>query len=169
MERYPDLPNTKEFTSDQIADAVIRAYCGWHVAPVVEDDLILDSDGGKRLVLPTLHLLEVLSLVVDGDVITDFTFSENGWLTLPNRTRFPKKDRCVEVKIKHGFSYVPELTNIRSKLVSRAMMSPAGTIVSQRAGTQSVTYAASGGEVAGMNLLDSEKEILEKYRLNWGA
>ena len=36
--------------------AAIRSYCGWHVAPIVEETMTLDYDGGGILTLPTLRL-----------------------------------------------------------------------------------------------------------------
>ena len=36
------------------AGAAVRGYCGWHVAPEVEQTITLDGTGGPTLVLPSL-------------------------------------------------------------------------------------------------------------------
>lgn len=167
MEQYPDIP-VDEVTSDQIADAIIRNYCGWHIAPVVEETLILDGSGSRRLALPSLRVVGVSSLSVNGAAVTDYSWSQDGWLTLPHGSFFPAEDRAVVVTLEHGYSYAPELLQVRRGITARTAMSPAGNVVSQRAGSQSVTFGSVGGEVLGAALLNQEKELLAKYRLNWG-
>lgn len=167
MEKYPSLPEAG--SSREAATNVVRRYCGWHIAPKVTEVLTLDGTGGRRLPLPSLAVHSVESLTVDGQLLTadQYTFSRNGWITLRGGV-FPPADRVVEVQFTHGFDYAPEVSSIVDSLVQRASMSPAGNVVNQRAGTQSVTFASSGGEVRGMALFESEKEKLAPYRLNAG-
>jgi hypothetical protein len=51
--------------------AEVRAFCGWHIAPEVTETLTLDGPGGYVLVLPTLHLVDLVSVTNDGTAITD--------------------------------------------------------------------------------------------------
>lgn len=165
--QYPEIPGGNSDV-DQISDAVIRNFCGWHVTPVIDETLILDGNGSKRLCIPSLQVEDVIQLKIRGTEVVTYSWSADGWLTLPNGSVFPDEDRCVEVTVKHGFRYAPEIAQVKRGLQSRAAMSPAGNIVHQRAGSQSVTFGSVGGEVRGMSLLQQEQEILAKYRLNWG-
>jgi hypothetical protein len=51
--------------------AEVRAFCGWHIAPEVTETLTLDGPGGYVLVLPTLHLVDLVSVTNDGTAVTD--------------------------------------------------------------------------------------------------
>lgn len=168
MEQYPSFPEAG--SPREAAANVVRRYCGWHIAPSVTEDIVLDGNGGRRLSLPSLAVRSVESVTVGGQVLTSeqYTFSRDGWLTLYGGS-FPPVDQVVKVRMTHGFEYVPEVAAVIDALVQRASMSPAGNVVNQRAGTQSVTFATSGGEVRGMSLFESEKEKLAPYRLNAGV
>ncbi|GAS95638.1 uncharacterized protein RMCC_2604, partial [Mycolicibacterium canariasense] len=56
----------------RLFDAALRAarnYCGWHVTPVVDDEVLeLDGHGGHVLALPTRKIINV-SIVEDGVAI----------------------------------------------------------------------------------------------------
>lgn len=149
------------------ASRAIRDYCGWHVAPVITQTLTLDGSGGRKLFLPTMHLTAVDDLRVEGELVEGFRFSEAGWIALHGGV-FPDFERSVQVTITHGFDYSDAVAQVVNGVVARARMAPTGNVVSQRAGTQSVTFATSGGEVTGFGLLRSEKELLAPYRLEWG-
>ena len=57
-----------------ISLAVCRRYCGWHVNPVIEDDVIeLDGPGAPLLVLPTLNLTK-LSKIVERGIEADLAY-----------------------------------------------------------------------------------------------
>ena len=164
------LPSLRQQTSldpNDAAEQVIRSYCGWHIAPLITEELVLDGNGERRMLLPTGQLIDVESLVIDGVLVTDFGFSRDGWLELYSGV-FPRKASSVSVVIEHGYDYVPALEHIVSSMVARAAMSPGGNVVSQRAGSQAVTFASAGGEVASLPLMAAEKELLAPYKLNWG-
>ena len=166
VSQYPTMSRSSA-GSREVAENLIRSYCGWHITPSVTETLTLDGNGDKRLLLPTKKLTNVLELRIDGVEQNLYSWSEDGWLTLPGSSVFPATDRSVEVVIEHGFGYVPEVTRVVDKLIQRASLSPTGNIVNQRAGTQSVTYSSSRGEVAtDLSLLQSEKDALNPYKLN---
>ena len=37
----------------EAAAAAVRAWCGWHVSPVIEEKLTLDGNGTNRFPLPS--------------------------------------------------------------------------------------------------------------------
>src|SRR5690606_10947374 len=84
------------------ATAAVCAFCGWHVAAVGEEDVIIDTTGGVELLLPTMRLAEVLSATVDGeDAPPDVGWSAAG--TLRNRRGWRRRDREHSITIRHGF------------------------------------------------------------------
>ncbi len=97
----------------QIDQAVglVRAFCGWHVWPVVTETLIVDGVGGVVLTLPTLKVTDV-ALVVESGVEVDadgYEWSASGdvqrvggcWTT---------RWRGIEVTLTHGFETCPLLS-----------------------------------------------------------
>jgi len=162
--RYPAL-NTGAVSPQEAAQNAIRAYCGWHIAPIVVETLTLDGDGSHRLALPSNIVHEVQSLSVDGVSVTDFWFSQDGWLHLNEPQVFPARPGSVKVTLKHGHEYVPEVTQVLNSFAQRMALAPAGNITSQRAGTQYVSFGTRDGEVTGGSLLSTEKELLAPYRL----
>lgn len=161
----PLSPSSLDLTA--AASQAVRDYCGWHVTPCVSQELVLDGTGHGKIFLPTKRLKEVHRLEVDGQAVTDFRFSEDGWITLSCGI-FPRKERVVKVEIHHGFEAADPAAVVVGNIVARAKMSPTGTVIQQRAGTQSVTFASSGGQVVGFGLLEAEKQMLAPYRLEWG-
>lgn len=81
------------------AQTAIRAYCGWHIAPVITETLVLDGTGTRSFQLPTLRLLEVTSLEVDGSAVVDPEFSRAGIVRVRSTERF----RTILVTFRHGF------------------------------------------------------------------
>lgn len=156
-------------TAEEAASEAIRDYCGWHIAPCLTETITLDGNGHHKIFLPTRHLVEVDALTIDGKKIApeEYRFSQAGWIALKNSC-FPRAERAVTVTIKHGFSHAPAVSAVAEAIIARAKMSPTGNIISQRAGTQSVSFASSGGQVIGFGLLQAEKELLNPYRVEWG-
>jgi hypothetical protein len=52
------------------AEALVRAYCGWHIAPVRTHTVVVSSFDAT-LVLPTLRLVEVVSVVASDGTVLD--------------------------------------------------------------------------------------------------
>lgn len=165
--QYPSLKSILSSTPEEAAEQAIRDYCGWHVTPAVEETLVVDGNGQKKILLPSRKINDVLTVEVDGEPV-EVRWSADGWITRVDG-RFPDRERAITVTINHGLEHGSAVIDqVIGNIVSRARMSPAGNIVSQRAGTQSVTFASSGGEVTGYGLLQSEKDLLAPYKLNWG-
>ena len=164
MSLPPLLPTN--YKADPIAAATraIRNYCGWHVAPVIEETMILDGNGAEVLQLRSGKVVEVREVTVDGNPV-EVEWSEDGLLRLKGGGRWPKKYRAIEVDIMHGHEAAEDLAQLITGLQARAAMDPTGVITHQRAGTQGVNTSPTGGAIS---LLDREKAILDAYRLVWG-
>ncbi len=147
------------------AEAAVRAYCGWHVAPVMVQSLVLDGSGTASLFVPTLRLTDVTAAEVSGTVldVADLEWSESGYLRAAGV--WPDKLRAVKVTIEHGFDAVPDVAAIVLAIAARASASPTG-VVREQAGAVSVSMSATApGVSGGVVLMDHERRMLDKYRL----
>lgn len=148
----------------EAVSAAIRRYCGWHVAPSVEETMVLDYNGGGVLTLPTLRLNNLVSLTVDGREIQDPEWSHTGDVKLGSR---PSKWRGVEAVVVHGFDLedVPDLRQVALQASLIGLASPTG-VVRESAGQVSIEFARTGTGVAGgLTLLDRDMTVLDAYRL----
>ena len=97
----------------QIDQAVglVRAFCGWHVWPVVTETLIADGVGGVVLTLPTLKVTDV-ALVVESGVEVDadgYEWSASGAVKRVGGC-WTTRWRGIEVTLTHGFETCPLLS-----------------------------------------------------------
>lgn len=149
------------------ATSLIREYCGWRIADQASEVIWLDDLGGPILALPSLCVVSVDEIKLDGEVIDSATLR---WLPdgrLLEAYRVPVA-RALQVTMTHGFAAVPAgLVDLTLQMAARAIGSPLG-IVREAAGGVSVTYSQPGFNVAGGTvLLPHEKAQLVPYRLGW--
>lgn len=164
--QYPDL-NDGALSADARAMRTVRAACGWHVAPVVEELLIVDGNGTPRLALPTKRIESVLSVSIDGRELQprSYRWSADGWLTLLSGA-WPDLERSVEVRLVHGFDFAPELQDVADALVRRMELAPSGIEAGETVGPFRSDYRAGrDGGVRTVGLMQSEVEALAPYRL----
>lgn len=144
-------------TVEQVS-AMIRAYCGWHIAPNRVDTFTLDGSGASVQMLPTMHLTAVTSVTADGTLLAadEYQWSESGFLT--GRT-WPCKPRSVVVEAVHGYDVIPEeLAQVTLQVVGRGGNTPLGP-TQQAAGPFSVTWGPGG------MFTDLERAVLDRYRI----
>lgn len=147
------------------AEAQVRSYCGWHIAPVVIQDLVLDGTGTKSLFVRTLKLVTVTAAEVDGEIIdpTTLEWSEAGFIRAPGI--WVDKLRSVKLTISHGFESVPDVAEIIRSIAGRAAASPGG-VVREQAGSVSIGFSmVAQGVSGGVVLMDHERRILDRYRI----
>lgn len=181
---YPDLLTAAEFsvgTGGKIAPtdsrvpkllagahAAVRRYCRWHIAPVVDETMVLDYDGSGLIVFPTLRLVDVLSLTVHGEVldVSELEFSHNGDVRVrSHRAGF----RAVTATIRHGFESAPDVAQVVQQVVANAITSPLGA-TREQAGQVAITWAQTAPNVSGgISLLERDIATLDQYRLSVGA
>lgn len=133
------------------AGAEIRRICGWHIAPQVTFDVVLDSDGGRVLHLPAAEVVEVASVEdVTGEtpkLLSGWRVSRAGMLQAPAGTSWPCGFSAVRVRFTAGYaSCPPELLPI---IATRAMIK---RLVSGAAGPWQEAYDVRGqtAEAAGV-------------------
>lgn len=136
-------------------EAHIRAYCGWHIAPVVTETFTVVAPYGCALILPTLKLNAVTSIMEDGAEVAlssvvvreaGIIWRAAGWFRTP-----------VVVVAEHGYDDFPlELADAMTRFGSTPRV-PAGASV--RVGNISVSGSSGSG-------LDTFSDAaLDRYRI----
>lgn len=148
------------------AEAQVRAYCGWIVAPSTTETLVLDGDRSGVLLLPTLRLTDLAALTVDGTTVdlTDVEWSSVGVVRWPCTTWLPstRKLRGITVQITHGYDEWPlDLAGVLDRLTTRATSDP-GIYVQVG---QVRTATGNDGLPVGGELTDLDRSVLDRYRL----
>jgi hypothetical protein len=161
------------------AEALVRAHCGWHVAPVRLDTMSLGLSSDATVVLPTQRIVEVVS-VSDGLVGLDpdaYTWREPGILDL--RPTFSVRAwgdlydarsytwfQNLTVRLRHGYDEAPpEVTAVVQAVAQRVVNNPKG-LVRETIGPFVDSYAVGlSGAAAGLTLLGDEQRALAPYRL----
>lgn len=168
------------------ATSRIREYCGWHISPSITSTVIADSDGGRLLVLPTLHLTGLTSLTLADDTVLDLadvTWDASGTLAIgwnpdmawnattgPWPVGIPGLYRPgygrVTVVFTHGHPQIPDA--LREVAVGLATRMPAQmtTVDREAAGGVMRIY---GGVLAGgftkAGFTAAEQAVCDRYRL----
>lgn len=144
------------------AAAVVRAYCGWHLAPSIEETVTVDGSGTWALLLRTLRLTAVGAVVEDGAALasTAFEWSEDGVLA---KGRWTSKRRGVVATITHGYDSCP--LDVRAVVASlaKAGIAPAPQPRSVTRGPFAVTFDAATAPAGALD--DHSKAILDRYRV----
>lgn len=155
------------------ATAQIRSYCGWHVAPVIDETVVISTFGGRSASLPTRRIVEVMSVSIDGvDVTEKIDWDEGGVITLRSGS-FPDRSRAVTVNLRHGFDTesVADAVAVAEQVAARINMGRrnGGDIVQQTAGPFGMRRQARlDGQVGGVGFFASERATLDRYRLTGG-
>jgi len=151
----PRLPALVAGASDGV-----RLACGWHVAPVVRQTLVLDGTGGSVMQLPSGHVTGVEAVRVDGADV-EFDWSAAGMVSLRSGC-FPERFRCVEVTLTHGWPSAPAVVAVVVQAVLGAAASPMGA-TREQAGQVAVSWARTG-----LALSAEDRVLLAPYTLqNW--
>jgi hypothetical protein len=141
---YPGAP-----FADAIVDGAVawlRREVGWHIAPVVEETLTLDSLGGRTLILPTRKIVQVTQVRDVSDaatvVLTGWRKSSKAGL-LHRWCGWPRGFESVEVDLEHGFAETPkELLAVIVELCQSGMVN--SRVSQESAGGESVSLRTGG-------------------------
>lgn len=165
----PELADTLVATeADRLeqAEALVRGFCGWHIAPSrTETNAVLRGSGQQVLLLPSLHVTAVTSITDDTTPLVvedDYIWSEAGVLTRSGLWG----TASVTVTYTHGYISPPaDVVAVVQAVAQRAVDNP-GSIGREQAGPYSRQFAtAANGESPTLALLESEKDILRRYRI----
>ncbi|CAB0889809.1 hypothetical protein FRC0411_00292 [Corynebacterium diphtheriae] len=120
MNAITPTPGIDQEAFDRAANAV-RRLCGWHIFPIIEETITLDSPGDSLLVLPTKNLVEIINVTIDGTTypLSDFRSSPDG-LLVKRHGRFPRGIAMVTVTMKHGYEKPTEILGVINDMARRA-------------------------------------------------
>ena len=146
------------------ASAAIRAYCGWHVAPVLDCSITLDGEAGD-IWLPTNALASVTSATVGGEDVTVTGSNRRGRVRLEHKT-CGLGNVAIDYVAGYDVAACPDLMGV---VVQRVMASVAMTtygVSQETAGGVSISYSGSAlSDLGSAFLPDSVKAALSTYRL----
>lgn len=151
------------------ANQAIRTECGWHVAPIITEEFVLDGPGGTTLLVPSKRVREIVSAKSNGvDVTSEVKFSRRaGVLTLASG--WSCEVGSIELTIMHGYE-LEEVSDVAGLIVTLTKRAAASLpAVQQSVGSASIRpLVGRDGSVLGVPLMESEKDVLAPHRLNWG-
>lgn len=146
------------------ASAAIRAWCGWHVAPVLDCSITLDGEAGD-IWLPTNALASVTSAKVGGEDVTVTGSNRRGRVRLASKA-CGLGNVAIDYVAGYDVSACPDLMGV---VVQRVMASVAMTtygVSQETAGGVSISYSGSAlSDLGSAFLPDSVKAALSTYRL----
>lgn len=146
------------------ASAAIRAWCGWHVAPVLDCSITLDGEAGD-IWLPTNALASVTSAKVGGEDVTVIGSNRRGRVRLEHKT-CGLGNVAIDYVAGYDVAACPDLMGV---VVQRVMASVAMTtygVSQETAGGVSISYSGSAlSDLGSAFLPDSVKAALSTYRL----
>lgn len=132
------------------AEADVRDYCGWHIAPSRDETITVDGSGGRILDLPSLYVTDVASVTEDGTLLETTTYVWREWGVI-ERLGCSWGTGKIEVELTHGYSPVPpNITGVVQALAARAVGASA-TVSREQVGQVSRSYLADGlspGQIA---------------------
>lgn len=83
--------------------ASVREYCGWHIAPEVDEEVTVDGSGCAVQMLPTLRLVNLISITNDGAAVSNPEWSAAGFV----RGSWTCRLRGVTATMRHGYEDWP--------------------------------------------------------------
>lgn len=143
-----------------LASEWVRSYCGWPITYVEYQDYILNGSGGRYVTLPTLMLLSIDTVQVDGVELSypdDFTFADNGLVCRVNST-WPDRLACVEIGgVTHGYD--------RAALPDGVRLAALSIAAREYKNPEGLAEVASGTVRRKWTLRPLERHLLDRYRL----
>lgn len=141
-----------------------QRWCGWHVTPELEGhEVEIDGPGGPLLRLPTLRLVDLISVVEDGVTLSldDLEWSRIGLVRKKSGVWWSNKLGAITVTMDHGFEDAPDFEAAVLSVADRMSQAPTG---GQPIAVGPFRWAEDKIE-SGSAFSMAELSILEQYRL----
>lgn len=136
------------------AEAEVRGYCEWHIAPSRTETVRVEGGGGRVLLLPSLHVTAIASVVdEDGNAITDYRWRRNGVL---RRSACWSDCLAYDVTFTHGHATVPPDVSAAVQAIAAGDVA-LGVVKSWTKGPFGETYGSDSREAATRATLDRYK------------
>lgn len=159
---YPSMLTNVVITPEASAESLVRAECGWHVAPEITETMVVNGSGTRHLFLPTLRIKSILEVKVNNQIIdiSNMDYDEGGILYHPSGV-WPNRVGSVKVTLTHGFDPSAVAWIVKQIADRVAGGAPAG-VERVTVGQRSVTYRDTAGTIA---LLATEQAALRPYKI----
>jgi len=150
------------------ASAIARGYCGWHIAPTVDETLTLDGNGATVLPLPSLYVTAVSSVSFDDTAleVDSYEWSARGLL----RRAAPGWEPCwrsIVVQLTHGYAQTPDDVAAVVHSLARQRLTNPDLVRQETIKSYSVTYSGvdSANSAAAALGTPANSMILDRYRV----
>lgn len=146
------------------ASRLIRDYCRWHIAPVMQVQHVRRGYGREQVWLKAMQIASVDEVKVDG---TEWEAEKLDRVRVDPDTGWTNIEaRDVALTFTAGFDPVPEsIVSLTLQVAARALGSPLG-FVREQAGGVAVTHTQIGfNQAGGALLLPAEETMLDEYRI----
>ncbi len=140
-----------------------RAAVRHPVHRVTDDEVTLDGNGSRALLLPAAPVIDVTSVEVDGDEV-DVEWSTAGVLRRQSG-RWPDRLGAVKVVYNHGYDPVPGEIQEAVMGMARYLMAVTPGVSSMQVGGQTVSTSAANADETVMTPWET---AVAAYRLNRG-
>lgn len=160
LQRPVDVPAQGQQALD-LASGAVRAYCGWNLARETTT-LQVDGDGSQVLSLPTLHLLAITDIRVNGETLNAADYPRYSLKGQLYRAGGWTCYAVIEVDCIHGYDPVPDLLKLVVLDMAARQYSNPQQLVSATTGQVSRTWSTGNG-AAPMSAL--HERLLDRYRL----
>jgi hypothetical protein len=165
-----------------MVSAAVRNYTRQQIDLVADDEITLDSVGGKFIFLPELPVVGVAEVFENGILLvatTDYGLTQYGILARVGRP-WLRGLQYVAVKYTHGYAVIPDdIRGVTARAASRLYQAGLRAaesdgvlgVVSKSLGDFAVTFGGESnsegtlGASGARLLILSEKDLLDKYRV----
>lgn len=180
------LGSTDAEQAVEFATALVREWCGWHIAPALSEVRRLDGDGTTILLLPSLHVTAVDHVVTASEgELTDVTWSENGvlarvgvaetdpWAVLAGTANtvllrprvFPAGLGTVTVDFTHGYDETPAAVRAVVTAVARRLLGTGSGVPIVQEGAGGVQRIFGIARNVSPAFTAVEAMVLDRYKL----
>jgi len=147
----------------QLASGAVESAAKTTHATIVKTDRedLLDGTGTSVLTLPSWPVSDVTAVEIDGEAVTDFTWSRNGVLERDDKN-WPQGRRNIKVSATYGFADEDVPTEIKAvtlQAAARAILNPA-RLNSFSDGQVSVGFGGGGVGTQVLDLLPGERDMV---------
>lgn len=167
--------DTRRIVNINAAEAAIRNYCGWHVAPSLScklsttfyDRRVSRVKDTIIVQLPASFVTGVSAVKIDGTAYSTFVFETSGILRIYGAPYRVHPHTTIEVEYTAGVDdmMASALKELIAHRVTHALTTTTG-VQSESAGGVSVTYNAAWTNSSRSTALpDDNKEVLAPYRV----
>ncbi|WP_263251630.1 head-tail connector protein [Saccharopolyspora rosea] len=138
-----------------------RGAVGHPVTPVVRDEIVVDGDGSRSLLLPAVPVTAVHQVDVDGQPVADYQWSRNGIL----RSAGCWPDRLGAVRVVYDHGYPP---NEVPGDIADAVLVQAQMILDQNPGVSSMSTGGVSVSFSRVGVTEAWSKAVERHRIGRG-